>query len=88
MNARTTTRTPVCPDVKAYFRSRIEHHVHGMLARSTATLPAGVRVSGDVTDPVIVVTDADGNEFRFTGGRYAARKAHGCYAPLMPRPAR
>lgn len=75
------------PDMRAYFKWRIDVHVNGMMARSgTNTLPHGVRVSGDVTDRLITVTDRDGVRWQWKGGEYAARKRNGCYAPLMPRP--
>lgn len=75
------------PDMRSYFQARIDHNVHGMLARSTARMPADVaRVRGDVTDAEIVVEMRDGTTWRWTGGRYSTRKAHGCYAPLMPKP--
>ncbi len=73
------------PNLSAYFKARIDWHVNGMLARSNARIPADVaRISGDVTDSVITVTMVDGNTFTYSGGRYAARKVNGCYAPLMP----
>ena len=76
------------PDMRDYFRGRIAWHTHGLLAGNLAPIPPGVRrVSGDVTDPIIVVVMDDGTEYRFTGGRYAARKVNGCYAPLMPKAA-
>lgn len=74
------------PDMRDYFKARIEWHVRGLLARS-ARYPADVvRVAGDVTDQVIRVTMRDGSIFTWSGGRYAARKINGCYAPLMPKP--
>jgi len=74
------------PDMREYFKARIYWHVRGVLARS-ARYPGGVvRVVGDVTDPVIRVTTRDGSVFTWSGGRYAARKVNGCYAPLMPKP--
>jgi hypothetical protein len=61
---RMTTRPPV---MTAYFRARIDHHVNGMLARTQARLPQGVKsVQGDVTSPRIVVTMHDGTEFVYT----------------------
>jgi len=75
------------PDMRAYFAARIDWHVHGMLARTTARLPHGVeRVRGDVTDPLITVVMRDGTEWVWRGGQYAARKVNGCYAPLQPKP--
>jgi hypothetical protein len=75
------------PDMRPYFRARIDWHVNGMLARTRVDRPAGVdRVRGDVTDRDIVVVMRDGTEWRWTGGEYASRKVNGCYAPLMPRP--
>ncbi len=75
------------PDMREYFRARIDRHVRGMMARTTARTPNGVqRVQGDVTDQVITVTMRDGSVWTWQGGRYAARKVHGCYAPLMPTP--
>lgn len=75
------------PDMRAFFKARIEWHVHGMLSTSSVRLPPAVRkVNGDVTDEVITVVLDDGTEFAWTGGKYASRKVHGCYAPLMPKP--
>lgn len=77
------------PDMRGYFRARIDRHVNGMLASSFARLPSGVRsIEGDVTDRRIVVTCDDGTRWEWEGGRYASRKVNGCYAPMMPRPAR
>lgn len=74
------------PDMREYFRARIDWHVRGVFARS-ARYPAGVvRVTGDVTDRAVVVTMRDGSVFTWSGGRYATRKINGCYAPLMPKP--
>jgi hypothetical protein len=78
---------PKRPDMRPYFAARIEHHVHGMMARVQARLPRDVRrVHGDVTDAVIRVEMNDGTEWKWTGGRYATRKVSGTYAPLMPKP--
>lgn len=75
------------PDMRAYFRAAIDRHVNGMLAREVARMPANVaRVHGDVTDRTITVVMRDGTEYRWAGGRYAARKVNGCHAPLMPTP--
>lgn len=77
------------PNMSAYFRACIDQHVNGMLARTSmgGTRPRDVKsIRGDVTDREIVVTMLDGTEYRWTGGRYAARKVNGCYAPLMPKP--
>lgn len=83
-----TVRQGKRPDMRAYFSAHIDRHVNGMLARSAPRLPADVaRVSGTVTDARIVVTMRDGTQWEWSGGRYAARKVNGCYAPLMPRPA-
>lgn len=74
------------PDMRDYFKARIDWHVRGMFARS-ARYPAGVvRVTGDVTDREILVKMHDGTVFAWSGGRYATRKINGCYAPLMPKP--
>lgn len=74
------------PDMKPYFRARIDYHVNGMMARRAPPLPADVRqVDGDVTTHCITVTMRDGTVYRWAGGDYAARKVNGCYAPLMPR---
>lgn len=73
------------PDMRDYFRARIDWHVNGLFSR-TAHLPSGVmRVSGDVTDDTIIVTMRDGSTWKWEGGRYSTRKINGCYAPLMPR---
>ena len=76
------------PNMKPYFRARIDYHVNGVLARTSLPRPpAGVvRIKGDVTDREITVVMNDGTEFRYEGGRYASRKVNGCYAPLMPKP--
>jgi hypothetical protein len=75
------------PDMRDYFRARIDYHVNGMLAGSQARIPFGVaRVGGDVTGDVITVTMRDGTVWKWSGNRYAARKVNGCYAPLMPKP--
>lgn len=77
------------PNLAAHFRWEIASHVHGMMC--TTRRPAQprdvVRIAGNVTDRVIVVTMRDGTVWHWTGGRYAARKVLGCYAPLMPKPA-
>lgn len=74
------------PDMRNYFRGRIDYHVNGMFARM-ASLPGGVaKVRGDVTDRDITVVMRDGTEWKWSGGQYAARKVNGCYAPLMPKP--
>lgn len=75
------------PDMRGYFRARIDQHVNGMMARTWATAPRNVKgVKGDVTDREIVVTMLDGTTYTWSGGRYAARKVNLCYAPLMPKP--
>jgi hypothetical protein len=72
--------------MSSYFRAQIDRHVHGMRASAVGQRPAGVRlVTGTVTDRTITVTMQDGTVWSWTGGQYAARKVHGCYAPLMPR---
>lgn len=75
------------PDMRDYFRSRIEWHVHGLASfGGSVRLPGDVRrVEGDVTDHSITVFMNDGTEFHWLGGRYSVRKRHGCYAPLMPK---
>lgn len=73
------------PDMRDYFRARIDWKVNGMLARSRAVLPPNVvSIDGDVDSSMITVTMQDGTIYRWTGGRYALRKVNGCYAPLMP----
>lgn len=75
------------PDMRAYFKARIDHHVNGMLATSRAVHPAGVaRVAGDVTSREIVVTMRDGTVWKWAGGEYSARKVNFCYPPKMPTP--
>lgn len=75
------------PDLRSYFKGRIDWHVNGLLARSQARLPADVvRVKGDVTDREIVAVMKDGTEWRWQGGGYSSRKVNGCYAPLVPKP--
>lgn len=74
------------PNLRAYFAARIDHHVNGMMSTARAHLPDGVsRIAGDVTDRKITATMRDGTEWHWSGGRYAARKVNGCYAPLQPR---
>lgn len=74
------------PDMRAYFRGRIDYHVNGMFARQVSR-PRDVKsIVGDVTDRVITVTMLDGTEWKWSGGRYASRKVNLCYAPLMPTP--
>lgn len=74
------------PDMRAYFGAQIDRHVRGGLS-SSARLPGDVvRVSGTVRDSRIVVSMRDGSRWVWSGGRFAARKVDGCYAPLMPRP--
>jgi hypothetical protein len=74
------------PDMKSYFHAQIDQHVNGMMARTTAKRPVGVlTIEGTVTDSVITVTMHDGTVWVWRGGKYAARKVNGCYAPLMPR---
>lgn len=77
--------------IRDYFRSRIDYHVNGMLARQTTTRfdlrREGLNIEGDVTNAVITVTrEKDGAEFRYAGGKYSERKRNLCYAPLMPKP--
>jgi hypothetical protein len=75
------------PALNDFFKAKIDQHVHGMMSTAQVRLPIGVaRVHGNVTDPVITVTMRDGTEYQWSGGRYAARKQHGCYAPLLPKP--
>lgn len=75
------------PDMRTYFRFRIQHHTVGMFAGRDPGRPAGVaRVTGDVTDRIITVSMTDGSVWYWRGGAYAARKINGCYAPLMPKP--
>lgn len=77
---------PRRPDLTGYFKSRIDWHTHGLMARMPHSLPNGVLLKGDVTDRLITATDRDGIEWYWEGGKYARRKIEGCYAPLMPRP--
>jgi hypothetical protein len=82
--AQTKTKRP---DMRDYFRGRIDWHVNGMMAGSMARLPRGVRrCEGDVTAQTITVVMEDGSEFRWKGGQFASRKVNGTYAPLMPKP--
>ena len=74
------------PNMSDYFKARIDWHVNGMLSRTQARTPYGVRkVTGDVTDREIVVTMQNGETFNYAGGRYSTVKRNGCYAPLMPK---
>lgn len=74
------------PDMRDYFKARIDYHVNGMMARSIARLPQGVRnVKGDVDSREIIVVLTDGTEIKYEGGKYSSRKVNGCYAPLMPK---
>ena len=74
------------PDLTAYFRGRIDYHVNGMFARTVASPRDVRRIEGDVDSSVITVTMLDGTVWTWSGGRYAARKVNGCYAPLAPKP--
>lgn len=75
------------PDMRAYFRSRIDWHVNGLLAGPQVPRPEGVqKIEGDVRDREVVVTMRDGTVYRWSAGRLSSRKRAGCYAPLMPRP--
>jgi len=75
------------PNLQPYFAARISHYVYGMLSHSVARLPHDVsKVDGDVTDSTITAIMRDGSVWTWSGGRYAARKVSGCYAPLLPRP--
>lgn len=75
------------PDMRDYFKARIEYHVHGAFGSRWAKLPRGVkRVEGDVDSALIVVIMDDDTEHLYAGGKYASRKVNGCYAPLMPKP--
>lgn len=74
------------PDMRDYFKARIDWHVNGMMSRTQARLPHGVRkVTGDVDSATITVMMDDGTEYAWSGGRYSTRKVNGCYAPLMPK---
>ena len=74
------------PNLSDYFKARIDWHVNGMMARSTARLPNDVlKVEGDVDDAEITVTMKDGIVHKYEGGHYSSRKVNGCYAPLMPK---
>ena len=73
------------PDMRDYFKARIDYHVNGMFA-GQARRPNDVRkITGDVTSSRITVEMVDGTVYEWTGGRYASRKRNGCYAPLMPK---
>lgn len=75
------------PDMRDYFRARIDYHVNGMMARSNARIPNNVKkINGTVTDREISVVMNDGTVWLWKGGEYASRKVNGCYAPLMPKP--
>ena len=75
------------PDLKNFWRSRIDNHVNGMLAGPLLPAPRDVvSIDGRITDPVITVTMRDGTVWLYSGGRYAAKKRNGCYAPLIPQP--
>lgn len=76
------------PNMRAYFKARIDSHVNGLMSQQARVQPPRdvKRISGSVTDSRIVVTMTDGTEWVWSGGRYAERKVNGCYAPLMPVP--
>lgn len=92
MPVSKTKTTSKRPDLRNYFRSRIDTHVNGVMSASAylgsrSMIPADVqKIDGTITDPVITVTMRDGTQWQWQGGRYASRKANGCYAPLMPKP--
>lgn len=82
----TTATQTKRPDLRDYFRGRIDWHVNGMMAQ-TVPLPKGVRrVVGDVTHHEFYAELEDGTRFYYEGGNYSTRKRNGCYAPLMPKP--
>ena len=75
------------PDMREFFRSRIEWHTRGMMAGHLARRPSEVkRIEGDVDSREIVVHMMDGTVWKWEGGKYSSRKVNGCYAPLMPKP--
>ena len=77
------------PDMKSWFKARIDYHTRGMLATTQGRRPEGVyQIIGDVTSREIKVIMIDGSEYFWKGGEYSSRKTHGCYAPLMPKPVR
>ena len=58
------------PDMRDYFKARIDWHVNGMMSRSQARMPSGVKnVKGDVTDREIIVVMNDDTEFKFEGAQ-------------------
>jgi hypothetical protein len=75
------------PDMRAYFRYRIEWKNKGLLSSlAHPGLPEGVRqVKGDVADRRIEVFAGD-RIWSWQGGRYASRKTNGNYPLLMPVP--
>lgn len=61
----TESHTMKRPDMREYFRARIDYHVNGMLAR-TARRPSDVKtITGDVTDTTITVTMLDGGTWQW-----------------------
>lgn len=74
------------PNMNPWFAHQIDQHVNGPRWNGPR-LPQGVaRVEGSVTSSVITVTMHDGTVYKWSGGRYSARKINLCYAPLMPKP--
>ena len=72
------------PNLRAWFRHRIDVHVNGMTATSRPPDTRGFRIYGDVTSDVITVKFESGEMQTYRGGRYSRIKRKGYYAPLMP----
>jgi hypothetical protein len=73
-------------ELKDFFKGQIDFHVNGLFANPSARIPADVvKLDGGVTDRVITVVWRNGAVENYEGGRYAARKVNGCYAPLLPK---
>lgn len=74
------------PDLKPWFRSRIDWHTNGLMAGPAGELPRDVvKVDGDVTDALITATMRDGTVYRWSAGRSSRRKINLTYPPLMPQ---
>lgn len=74
------------PNLRPWFRARIDWHTNGMLARTQESIPRDVaKIDGDVTSDLIVVTMLDGTVYKWSAGRRSPRKINLTYPPLVPK---